>query len=452
MKKNVNLFFAIVMMIAFFSCRQEEKNSIPVWAGRNTDEVNVDVKKGVDSIKKRREEKVLNNFTPLGIRSNSNGKTFAFPIHNNVTSKPRWYTSGISIDSAMINEIIRNKKTQKTYQVSCDSVCLSDHEWLITDTAVENAIPQEATTLVPRKPFSFHKIMIEPDDSIMVEQIYAGSRFYSSSSFKDSKTELGMDHRLAVDLSFKLNDIPLSGDMAFYVQVDQDKNFSGCMKIEYDLKPTKWFTVSTGYIPTLPTVIKPDFTSPEGQNQRFTEALIPGNMIGLKTNVHFDFSKSNAGSLDVKFGGFIENNFHHFEIQAGVYGGNKDYNCESYMWLYHMGNSNTLPGFGWALKSNLPWFSSLFVLESGFNDGFDKEDGYVAHLLKIPFRWTNIPFLKRIEVFSDVVYNTDTYKWEHIENGLSYKIFSSKYLSNSIELGCDIAEKQLRLKSIFYIK
>jgi len=152
MKKNVSLFFAIIAVIAFFSCgTQEEKNTLS-WTKADSAEVKANIKTHTDSLLEILCEKewmdahvILSE--PLRVRSNSDGtKEFVSSgiSHPNYTKRPvaskaylpktqpkprRSNVSGISLDLDLLEEIMKNRQSnsgKESYHISCDSVCRAD--------------------------------------------------------------------------------------------------------------------------------------------------------------------------------------------------------------------------------------------------------------------------------------------------------------------------------------
>lgn len=498
MKKNVNFAIAIfaIALVGVSSCKEDKQapaSSSPYdsFSRREADDLHLRVEMTPSDPKKLKLVSSKPANTPVVPKA---------PLPKTQAKPRRSSVSGISPDTSMMNEILRNRQTHRkgNYRISCDSVCSDlgtlsleelllmsdeDFEKLLRQGEVENSLeyipdgsdnsvkdlPQEVNVFVfipensfeKRKPFSFHNIVTDEYDSIKIDRLYLGNKATSELSFDDGILKSDISTRLAASLSCNPGELRwLSLKLAFFMEVSKEKKVEGNARLFFDLKPSKRTTISIGYTPSIAGLSKPDFVSEQGQEEKNTEAILPGVQLGVKSNFHFDFEKS--GSLDLKAGVFLDNiggefmrtNPSHYSIQIGVSGGGDGYVMEESLWLYHLGQGEDL-GVGFSLKQIYPWFSVHSVLRSGYYDGrgHPTEDFLFGNLTTVPLFWTGIRALEDVEFISDIVYNVDKDSWANIENGLSYNLFPySKYVGCSILATYDLARNSLNGKLLIHTK
>ncbi len=437
MKKNQKFFFfAIIAMVAFSSaCNREEKRL--TWSHQDSLNVKTAIKRTVDNIMsaQRKADSLTKEIDSDIFRAEVLVKAFGRPHHQSKS------VNGISVDWGQVNEILQNRNQPEEYRVECDRDCLSDHEWPITDTTVEHTgIPQEATTLVSRKSFSFHNIVTDPYDSIKFDRVYAGVLMRSNHLFKNGEDYTHLSGRVAFSLSvhpYELKWMDFEG--AFSLDVNDAKKKDVTLQIQYNLHPTKWITVSAGYIPQIPTMSRPDFVSEKGQNELHSEALLPGTTPGVSIKIH-PWNKdalASGESCSIQTGIFLDG-WDHYSAQIGVDAPfEENFKMQYAFWVSKLGGPAVMRGMGMSLKYDLKYMSMLYTFSSGgINQYGTREPFNGGGFVKVPLFWTSVRSLKNAELVCDAVYNSNTYHWTHFEFGVGWK-FSTGFVGGALRATYD---------------
>ena len=457
MKKNVGYFFAIIAMVAFFSsCERDEKNSTLVssrWTHQDSLDVKTAIKRTVDSILsvQRKLDFLTQTIDADLLRSEVLVNKLAHLQSRRPRPHRQYNVNSITPTKAGIEywlDMERNRNKPEEYRVKCDSDCISDHEWPITEISESHlAYPEVPGTTM--KPFSFHNIVTDDTDSIKFDRVYAGVLLRSNHLFKSGEDYTHMSGRVAFSLSSHPAEYRwMNFEGWLFVDVAHTGTMNSGLMIKYDLKPTKWGTVSLGWIPQIASISKPDAISELGQNEKFTEDLLPTNTIGMSANAHINIGE-NEGTVDLKAGAFLEG-YNHYSFQVGGVISGDGHTLETATWLYHLGDGN-IPGIGWTTKYACPWFNALVVLKGGYYNGENSpsEPMIIGNMIKVPLRLTNMKLLKNVEFVSDVILKEN--HWTHFEQGLEWK-FMTKYIGGSLGVTVDPYNNSLNTRILVHTR